>query len=248
MVVGGGFIMSKIMEAIARSSNEEMGIEYHLETMAEQPLFPRPGKQQLDEFERLADSLLNLSDENGGKSVVFTASARGEGCSYVSYNVARYLSTMLDGKVAWVDGNFIAPQKKILGQGIGFKTLLQHPERAAEIATGPDFVTIPHGEGKIKQTQLLSGKRYTNLIDSLNSTFAFTVIDAPAINESVDVGRFARPTLGVVLVVESRRLKYEVIQNRIDTVRSQGGRVLGTVLNRQTHDIPDFLYRKVLGM
>jgi Mrp family chromosome partitioning ATPase len=240
--------MSKIMEAIARSSNDELEIEYHLETMAEQPLFPRPGKKQRVEFERLADSLLNLNDDNGGKSVVFTASSRGEGCSFVSYNVARHLSTMVDGKVAWIDGNFIAPQKKILGQGIGFKTLLKRPEEIAEIVTGPDFVTIPHGEGEIKQTQLLSGERYSNLIDSLNSTFAFTVIDAPAIDESVDIGRFARPTLGVIMVIESRRLKYEVIQNRIDTVRAQGGRVLGTVLNRQTHDIPDFLYRKVLGM
>jgi len=236
------------MEAMVRSSKDELGIDYHLETMAEQPLFPRPGKRQIVEFERLADSLLNMSDEIGGKSVVFTASVRGEGCSFVSYNVARHLSTMVEGKVAWVDGNFVAPQLKILGHGIGFKTLLKEPERTAEIATGPDFVTIPHGAGEVKRTQLLSNERYDKLIKSLNSTFDFTIIDAPAITESVDVGRFARPTMGVVLVVESRRLKYEVIQNSIDSIRSQGGRVLGTVLNRQTYDIPDIVYKKFLGM
>lgn len=240
--------MSKILDAMSRNSGYDVGIEYHLETMAEHPLFPRPNKRQLAEFERLADSLLNIDRSPGGKAVVFTASVRGEGCSYVSYNVARHLSVMLDSKVAWVDGNFIAPQRKIMGQGVGFKALLQEPKRAGEVATGPNFVTIPHGDGDIKQTPLLSGHHYEALIESLQDTFAFTIIDAPAINESVDVGRFARPTLGAVLVVESRRLKYEVIQNSVDNLRAQGGRVLGTVINRQVYDIPDFLYKRVLGM
>jgi len=240
--------VSKILDAINRSVGPDLGIEYHLETMAEQALFPRPGKRQLAEFERLADSLLNLDRSPGGKAVVFTASVRGEGCSFVSYNVARHLSVMLDEKVAWVDGNFIAPQKRIMGQGVGFKSLLLNPERAAEIATGPNFVTIPHGDGDIKQTPLLSGQHYEALIDSLTNTFVMTIIDSPAISESVDVGRFARPTLGAVIVVESRRLKYEVIQNSVDNLRAQGGRVLGTVLNRQVYDIPDFVYKKVLGM
>ncbi|HPF34740.1 MAG TPA: hypothetical protein P5571_07745 [Candidatus Krumholzibacteria bacterium] len=240
--------MSKILDAMARSAGADLGIEYHLETMTEQPLFPRPDKKQLAEFERLADSLLNIDRTPGGKAVVFTASSRGEGCSFVSYNVARHLSVMLDDKVAWLDGNFIAPQKKILGRGIGFKDLLLNPGRAKEVASGPNFVTIPHGDVTIKQTPLLSGPHYEALIDSLADTFAFTVIDAPAINESVDVGRFARPTLGAVIVVESRRLKYEVIQNRVDSLRAQGGHVLGTVINRQVYDIPDFLYKKVLGL
>lgn len=238
------------MEAMAKGAQGDYDLVYNLETMGDAPLFPQPAHRQMIEFERLADSLINISrqETGGGSTVVFSSTLRGEGCSFVSYNVARHLSVMLDSKVAWVDGNFISPQRKLMGKGVGFRDLLRAPERVDEIASGPNFVTIPHGEGEIKQTQLLSGESYENLIRALADTFMFTIIDAPSIIESVDVGRFARPTLGVVLVVESRRLKYEVVQHSIDSIRAQGGRVLGTVLNKQSFEIPDFLYKRFLGI
>lgn len=201
------------------------------------------------QFERLADSLINLSRERaeGSSSVVFSSTLRGEGCSFISYNIARHLSVMLGSKVVWIDGNFISPQRRLMNGGVGFRELLRDPSRVEEIASGPNFVTIPNGEGDIKQTRLLSGSHYRNLLEALDEKFKFIIIDAPAVNESVDVGRFAQPTMGVVLVVESRRLKYEVVQHSIDSIRSQGGDVLGTVLNKQSFEIPDFIYRMFLG-
>jgi Mrp family chromosome partitioning ATPase len=245
-----GVALSKIMAAMAKGAHGERDLVYNLETMGDAALFPQPARIQMAQFERLADTLINLSrrEPGHGSAVVFSSTLRGEGCSFVSYNVARHLSLMLDSKVAWVDGNFISPQRKLTGKGVGFRDLLKDPSRIEEVASGPNFVTIPHGEGEIKQTQLLSSGRYDKLIDAMCKTFHFTIIDAPAVNESVDVGRFARPTMGVVLVVESRRLKYEVVQHSIDSIRSQDGTVLGTVLNRQSYDIPDFLYRRFLGV
>ena len=50
---------------------------------------------------------------------------------------------------------------------------------------------------------------------------------------------------GSVLVVETRRLKYEVVRHGLENLRSQGGQIFGTVLNKRTYQIPGFLYRKL---
>ena len=55
--------------------------------------------------------------------MVFTASSRGEGCSFVSYNVARHLSVMLDDKVAWLDSAWDAVHTFIRPVGGALLTL-----------------------------------------------------------------------------------------------------------------------------
>ena len=237
--------MSKILRAMRKASGAENQFEFRLATADQVNLFPPPGPKQMAEFEQLVNSLISYHDGTTGQVVVFASAASGEGTSFVSYNVARHLSVMMDRKVAWIDGNFRSPQKQLPDEGVNFRQLLEYPDCFSELPLARNLTLIPNGHRMIKTTDLLSGQNYERLLAYLRQTFFFTIIDAPPILESVDVAHMATDTLGLVVVVESRRLKYEVIRHGIDILQKHRVNVLGAVLNRRTFDIPKFLYNRI---
>jgi len=240
--------MSKILDAMHRSAGGHLDFEYSLRTIDSVQLFPPPRARQLEDFERLANSLIMQSDGRRGLAVTFASTARGEGTSFVSYNVARHLSVLLDKRVAWVDANFVSPTRKAQGMGTDLRTMLQDPERALRLKTGAQMVIVPNGDAQIKQTDYLVGESYPRVIANLTSQFAFVVIDAPPISCSIDVAHIARATLGLVLVVESRRLKYEIIDHSVKSMQYAGVNVMGTVLNKRRFDIPATIYKRIMGV
>ncbi len=236
------------MSAMRRKSGPDLDLEFKLKTLDCGDLFPKPPGDQMAEFERLANALISMYDGQMGLVVTFASSIKGEGNSYVSFNVARHLSIMLDLRVAWIDANFVSPLKKPIEAAVDFRSLLVEPQLAEKLQNIGQMAVIPNGNRTMKQTDILLGKRYPELLDKLKKQFAFTIIDAPPITQSIDVGHLAKPTSGLVLVVETRRLKYEIVRHNIEEMRTQGVNILGTVLNKRRFDIPSFLYRRIVGV
>lgn len=237
--------MSKILEAMRKSGPASLDSWLKLTTVDRVALYPVPPKAQLREFEQLANALIARHDGTTGQVVVFASTSSGEGTSYVSYNVARHLSLMLDRRIAWVDANFRSPQRRLATEGANFRGMLQNPGSFSELKTAGGLVLVPHGDEPVKSVDLLNSENYFKLLASFKKSFFFTIIDAPPILESVDVAHLAAPAAGLVLVVESRRLKHEIIRHGLESIRAQKVEVLGTVLNKRTFDIPSFLYRKI---
>ena len=152
---------------------------------------------------------------------------------------------MLNRKVAWIDGNFRSPQKNLPTEGVDFRQLLEYPDCFAELPLAGALTLVPNGHRRIKTTDLLNSENYVRLLDYFRNNFFFTVIDAPPILDSVDVAHMALNTLGLVLVVESRRLKHEVVRHSLDILETHRVNVLGAVLNKRTFDIPKFLYNRL---
>lgn len=237
--------MSKVLEAMRKSGPTSLDSWLKLTTLDRVALYPVPPKPQLREFEQLANALIARHEGTLGQVVVFASSSSGEGTSYVSYNVARHLSLMLDRRVAWVDANFRSPQRRLPTEGATFRGMLQSPGTFSELKTAGNLVLVPHGDEPVKSVDLLTSDNYLKLLESFQKSFFFTIMDAPPILESVDVAHLAAPASGLVLVIESRRLKHEVIRHGLEIVRAQRVEVLGTVLNKRVFDIPSFLYRKL---
>jgi Mrp family chromosome partitioning ATPase len=239
--------MSKILEAMRKASPGEAPREYEvrLKTLESGGLFPLPNQQQLVEFNNLANNLLALHDGRSGMVITFASTTSGEGASFVSFNIARQLAFMIERPVAWVDGNFLSPQRQVQYQDLNFRRLLQHPDDMIDLKLPGDLTVVGHGDAPIKSVNLLNSDNYLRLLSALQERFFFVIMDGPPINESVDLVHLAEPTAGVVIVIESRRLKHQVVQHGIDTLRSQNVHVLGTVLNKRVFDIPDFIYRKL---
>jgi Mrp family chromosome partitioning ATPase len=237
--------MSNILKAIQKSSRGRDDIGERLQQIDQVGVFPPPHHSQIAEFDRLVNTLIGLHGGGLGEVVVFSAASRGEGCSFVSYNVARQLTALMNRPVAWVDGNFMHPQQGLPGQDHSFRNMLAEPELVAALPAGDGLNVIPNGQLRIKPTDLLKSRSYERVLDAMREKFYFTVIDAPPFLDSVDVAHLAARTTGLVVVVESRGLKHEVIRNGLDGLTRHGVPVLGAVLNRRVFDIPQAIYKRL---
>ena len=71
------------------------------------------------------------------------------------------------------------------------------------------------------------------------------VVDGPPVLEAPEASSLAGVADGIVLVVHAGRTKKPVLSRAVDLLRKGGGRVLGSVLNRRRHEIPNFIYRRL---
>ncbi len=237
--------MSTILQALRKASQRDGELflrEWHEDEIQ---LFPAPTGSMRKEFTQLAESLLALNRDGQGSTVVFASTVAGEGGSYVSYNVARHLIALLDRRIAWIDGNFRSPQSVLEDGRIDFRQMLLDPGRFGELRLDRRLVLVPNGQRSVKTAELLGGENLKELLESFEREFFFTIIDAPPIMESSEAARLALGAMGLVLVVESRRLKHEVIRHGIARLKERGVNILGTVLNKRHFDIPDFIYKNL---
>lgn len=237
--------MSKILEAMNKSSVDVVDLVQRIQTVDEGNLFPPPSDDQVFEFEQLANSLLNIHGGGGGKTIVFASTYSGEGSSYVSYNCARYLSLLLNQKIAWIDANFNSPQKKLRGHSPDLKSLLVDPSQISSKSSGRDLFVISGGDTQKSTMDLLHGPKYAKFLQHMQAEFFYTIIDTAPILQGVEVMHLAHDTLGLVVVVESQRLKHEVIQHGLKKMKDLGVEVRGTVLNKRSFQLPGFLYRRL---
>lgn len=82
-------------------------------------------------------------------------------------------------------------------------------------------------------------------MDKLKQTFDLTLVD------SWSVSIPARPTLfspyvdGLVLVVDEGKTRWQIIERQKNELVSQGGNVLGVILNNRTYPIPESIYNRL---
>jgi len=81
-----------------------------------------------------------------------------------------------------------------------------------------------------------------HLFRSLSAKFDWILVDLPPLN-SAEVLRWAPLIGGIVLVVESERVRWQVAARGIATLEQAGSHVLGTVMNKQREYIPEWLYQ-----
>ncbi len=236
--------MSRILDAMRKAAPGDTDLSVRLATLDHGNLFPLPNKSVIQEFKQLATSLIHLRESSPSKVVVFASTTSGEGTSYVSYNCARIMTLLLDRPIAWVDANFSSPTRQSQDQELNFRDLLLDPGKLPHVVNAAGLVVVGNGRRSVKNVELLNREEYVTLLRRFEDSFYFTIIDSPSILDSVEVAHLAQPTMGVVLVVESRRCKQEVIRHGLDKLRSQGINVIGTVLNKRVYELPNFVYRR----
>jgi len=237
--------MSKILRAMRKDAGAVSDLGARLQSVDTVRLFPLPHPTQMPEFAQLVNSLIGLHDGRGGLIIVFSSASHGEGTSFVSYNVARQLTVMLDRKIAWVDANFVSPQPRLEHENLNFRNLLRDPDLWRDFPVADTLTLIPNGSQAIKPTDLLRSVNYVHLLEAFSQEFSFTIIDAPPFLASVDVGHLAARASGLVVVVESRGLKHEIIRDGLERVKALDVNVIGAVLNRRVYDIPRAIYKRL---
>ncbi len=238
--------MSKIFDAYRKQLGDVSDLVVEVGKAGSISLFPSPEGRQRDDFHRLANRLLDLRVGRTGSVLSVASSARQEGASYVSYNVAVYLATMFSQKVAWLDVNFLSPQGRLMGlEADDLGHLLQDPGRALEMTVAGNPHLIACGDGLKSAKGLLAGPRFGELLQVLRGRFDFVFLDLPPVLESPDTPLIAANTDGLLLVIEQKFLKREVIGHGLETLREKGVTLVGSVINRRSFELPKVIYERL---
>jgi Mrp family chromosome partitioning ATPase len=237
--------MSKIFEAYKKRARGAPDLEQEIARSATMALYSTPPTRQRAEFDDLANSLLRLQKSDEGLSLAFASSVPGEGTSFISYQVAVQLALNFRKRVVWIDGNFRSPQRK-LGSAdlLSYADLLQEPDRLGELTSEANPVFLRGGD-LARQMGLFAADSYRRVVARLRETFDFAILDLPPFLESTETAIMAVPLDGLLVVVESRRLKWEVIQHGISSLQEKHVPVLGTVINRRRYELPKIIYDRL---
>ncbi|MFH1842203.1 MAG: CpsD/CapB family tyrosine-protein kinase [bacterium] len=238
--------MSKIFEAYKKRTGGDPDLAFELTRSGEVALFPTPPSRQLAEFSELANMMLRLRRPETGLVLSFASSVSGEGSSYVSYNAALQLAHTLNQKVIWIDANFKSPQRKLYSsRNLTFAAVLQEPESLRDLAPDNNLTLVPGGADLPRHTSVFASQTFPSMLRYLSGKFDFTIIDMPPILESVETGLMAVATDGMLIVIESKRLKWEVVKHGLDSLQEKHVKVLGTVINRREYDLPKIIYDRI---
>jgi capsular exopolysaccharide synthesis family protein len=204
----------------------------------------------LDEYQRIKDNLYQANPSNRVRTLVFSSSNSGEGTSTVAINFAITFALTEEARVLLVDANFRAPKlhsffslpkSEGLGEIIREKIDWKDSLRSCKI---PNLSIITAGEAGLNPVYLLKSAVLERTIQEFTEHFDHILFDTCAISDYSDPVLLGSQMDGLVLVVQAGKTRLEIIK-RTRNILSGAVPILGIVLNRKNHYIPDAIYRRL---
>lgn len=187
------------------------------------------------------------------KTVLFTSCSPNEGKSTVSLEAARSFAE-LGKKVLYMDCDFRKSIFKYkIEDGKISKGLTHYLTGQCDfedviyrnVARGDaEFFVIPSGPSSKSPTELLSSKRFIELLAKLRNDFDMVILDTPPLASVVDASIIASYVDGSIILVEAGGINYKIVQKVRDKLASSGARILGVVLNKVDRSRKGYGYYK----
>lgn len=180
---------------------------------------------------------LGLKGGNGGQILLFTSAEGGEGKTTILSNLA--VSFVQDGKkVAVVDCNLRHPGLQTVFEVEGSQGLaayLSGQEEAKDIAVYgslANLAVIPAGITRVSPPDLLGSDKMAALLDELQTSFDFILLDSPPAVEFSDARILAPLSDGVILVARHGKTKREAVRKLKGLMEQSGSKILGIAMNQ----------------
>ena len=181
--------------------------------------------------------------------VAFMGSKPGEGTSSLARAFSRFVSAEMGKRVLLLDAD----------HGFGrhseaFETKLDKTcESALADGTPVEKAMVPVAGDRLQIGCLTapgtslpaftSTSGFHQMFSRLRESFDLILVDAPPVQESSDALLLMPEIDGVVLIVQAEKTRWQVARNVCDKLKKQGGTLLGVVLNKRRHYIPQAIYR-----
>jgi polysaccharide biosynthesis transport protein len=187
----------------------------------------------------LATNLRLTLGQHPVKSILVTSALPGEGKTTIAINLAMSLAE--EGqRVLLIDADLRAgriAQSLGIRSGKGLTTVLagkidvERAVTAVDLGGGHTLNVLP-GNGPVpRPTQMLSSRRYRDLLEWAKASYDAVIIDSTPVNNVADAAVLARNADGVLFVARSGVSEYPAISFAMEQLRASGATVLGAVLN-----------------
>lgn len=215
------------------------------------PPVKSPIREGLEPYEDILTRLNTGHPEESIKSIMFTGAAHGGGATTTAVNFAKALVKNSEAKVLLMDANLRTPQLHNLfnitsGRGLS-DILMDNDDKAFKVLKfGPSYLFILAGGGDYKgAVSLFESERFDEFLNETRKTFDYVILDGAPLPNSAETRVLCDKVDGVVMVIESGKLRRQVAMRAKQELQDAGARILGVVLNKRKYHIPNWLYKRM---
>jgi len=214
---------------------------------------PRPASNHpaMDRYEDLKTNLLTRHPNGSIKTILFAGTTHGNGASTTAINFATALARDSQLKVLLMDVNLRTPSFHDvfkIDQADGLMNLISGKGLVAShikrVGLGNLFVLACRANHS-EPLALFESKRFDQFLKLTREKFDYVILDAPPVSRFSECRVLGAKVDGVVLVVASGKTRRQVALRAKKELQDVGGKLLGVVLNKRRHYIPDFIYRRL---
>ena len=231
-------------EPAPASSGQIKGLGTH---KVELPDVPAAFQAEVDQFRQGIESAL----PGPTRRILMSSATSGEGVTTISLFVAISLARRAGRSVCVVDANL---KTAGLTRWLGLEGQLGVSDVCNGLASWADALratpienlfVVGTGRAGGEPSVLLGSAAGQQMAADLSTRFDYVLIDAGRTLGQVEAALLAPSVDGTVLVVRANHTKREVLAKAEAEIRSHGGRVVGSILNRRTFPIPEAVYRRL---
>jgi capsular exopolysaccharide synthesis family protein len=195
--------------------------------------------QLVEQFRRLAATLIHNQRSAPLKVVMVTSAAPEEGKTMTAVNLALVLSESFRRRVLLIDADLRRPKitdvASVSGDGLSEALKAAEPRKVPLIGVSEMLTLLPSGHRDPNPLSGLTSPRMQQLLHEASATFEWVIVDTPPVAAAADTSLLCAMADAAVLVVRAGQTPYEAVQRAIDTIGRE--RIIGVVLNGVDRDV-----------
>ncbi len=181
-------------------------------------------------------------------TLAVTSCYRGEGVSTVATGLAYMIALYEQENVLLVDANLHNPDEdKVIGinrpPGLYEMSVRSRLPKPANDDVDQSFSVGDMDEHRSKIEGMEKINKLLPSVEKLN--YKLIVMDLPSISEGASAVRSAGLADGIILIIESERVRREVVIHAKEQLEKSGTSIIGVVLNKRRFYIPRWVYKKI---
>ena len=204
------------------------------------------------EYQSIKTKIITRFSDNAIKTIMITGTSRQCGTSTTSVGFATTLAADCKSRVLLIEANTRLPSFSRffnLQPGLGLSDLFS-PGTDEELLPFQTAVTnnlyvIPAGERKPGVNTFFESDRFDAILDQFRRAFDYVILDAPPVISHDEPKVLGKKVDGVILVSRSGKSRQRVAIRAKNELETSGATILGVVLNRRKHYIPEWLYKRL---
>lgn len=241
--------MSKTYEAMYKSA---WTLNAPLTETAASPKLLIKNPENVEQLRNLEQQVALLMQKNDYKVFHFTGSKEKEGVSNITLNLTRFMSEKKPAKnILLIDANLHHPvlhAELNVPANPGLRDALSGTIPYNECVHKFNYGSItlmPCGKKASDVSDSIHQDKMSELIAKLKPQYDCVIIDSSPLLESSDSLSLAFASDVTFLVVQANRTRWEVAEKSKLYLEKNSCRLGGVILNRVTHTIPEWIYKRL---
>ncbi len=208
-------------------------------------------KNGLAPFLELKAKLTTQYSADTLKTIMVTSTSDQGGATTMVAGLAAALADDCYSKILIVNANFRSPtihEYYAVEPAIGLSDLLSYEKNDYTLykKVGQENIFIlPPGKTSINTLLLFESTHFDTFLHNVRDKFDVVIFDVPPVLEYEETRIIGKKMDGVILVAEAGKTRRQVVQRAKMELEESGATLLGILLNRRRHYIPQWIYERL---